>query len=154
MAAHLVTAGHDQMVRVWTAADGKRVHELAGHKSPLFAAGIHPDSVSVVSAEQHGIVKHWDLQSGKLVRDLDAKVLWYDESLSGGGHSCGIRSLTFDATGKTLAAGGISDLKDGDRRGGNARVLLLDWKSGKSNLSLQAKGKATSNGPCSIRPGS
>lgn len=136
---YVATAGHDSIVRVWSADDGKLVHELKGHGSPVYAGAIHPDGNNLVTAEQHGIVCHWDLAAGKLVRKLDASLLWTDASLNGGAWSSGIRGLTFCDSGDSLACTGITELKDGDRRGGNASILMLDWKVGKRQQLLQAK---------------
>ena len=134
------TVGHDHVVRVWSAENGRRLHEWTGHRSPVFCAAFHPDGTSLVTAEHFGVVKHWDTATGKLVRSLDASELWTDASLSGGAHSCGVRDVRFDASGKTLACSGLTALKDGDRRGGNASILWLDWKSGNRIKLLAAKG--------------
>lgn len=134
------TVGHDRGVRVWSTEDGQRIHEFLGHQSPVFCAAFHADGVSLVSAEQFGVVKHWDSLSGKLERDIDASELWQDASLSGGAHSCGIRDIRFDSSGKTLACTGLTSLKDGDRRGGNASILLFDWSNAKRIKLLTAKG--------------
>ncbi len=137
----VATAGHDQIVRVWSASDGKPVCELTGHESPIFCIAFHPDGKQLVSAEQYGPVKHWDATTGKLVRDLAAaKIFWTDASLSNGAHSCGVRSMTFHESGNVLTCAGITELKDGDRRNGNASILFLDWKDGKRKRIMQAKG--------------
>lgn len=136
----IATAGHDQLARVWSAKDGSQLHEFAGHQSPIFTSAFHPDGTGLVTAEQFGVVKHWDVESGKHVRDIDASTLWTDASLSGGAHTCGIRDTRFIQDGKTLACAGLTELKDGDRRGGNATVVLLDWETGKQVKTFVAKG--------------
>ncbi|MCH7729569.1 MAG: hypothetical protein IH991_24290 [Planctomycetes bacterium] len=135
----VATTGHDQTVRVWSADNGKAIQTLTGHESPIFCCTFHPDGKSLISGEQHGVVCHWEVPSGKLVRKIDAGILWATASLNGGARSCGIRSLTFD-DGNLLACTGITDLKDGDRRGGNASILLMDWQEGKRRQLLLAKG--------------
>lgn len=136
----VITAGHDGKVRIRSADDGQLLHTLTGHESPVYASTVHPDGQSLVTADQSGGVLHWDIRTGKLLRRLDASILWQDESLSGGARSCGVRGLTFGDDGTTLACSGITELKDGDRRGGNASILMLDWKSGTRRELLQAKG--------------
>ena len=133
------TSGHDQIVRVWSATDGKLVHEFDGHTSPVFAIAFHPETKSLVSAEQFGVIKHWDVKDGKHVRDLDGTALWTDASLNGGAHTCGIRSLMFDAEGKTLLCAGLTELKEGDLRGGDASILRLNWQDGAKGDMLVAK---------------
>ncbi len=135
----IATAGHDQIVRIWSADDGKAIHKLSGHTSPIFCCRFHPDGKSLVSAEQHGMIHHWDVSTGKLVRKLDASALWTDASLNGGAHTCGIRSLVFRDD-NTLVCTGLTELKDGDRRGGNASILMLNWKDGSQSQMLLAKG--------------
>jgi WD40 repeat protein len=136
---YIATTGHDRTVRVSSTTDGKALHEFAGHSSPAFAIAFHPDSKSVVSAEQFGVIKHWDVATGKHVRDIDGGALWTDASLNGGAHTCGIRCLRFDATGDVLASGGLTELTDGDRRGGDASILLLNWSDGSRKDLLAAK---------------
>lgn len=136
----IATSGHDQMVRVWSATDGTKLHEFPGHESPIFTSAFHPDGNTLVTAEQFGVVKQWDVASGKHVRDLDVSLLWTDASLNGGAHTCGIRDVRFLPDGKTLACSGLTELKDGDRRGGNATVVLIDWATGKQSKMLTAKG--------------
>jgi WD40 repeat protein len=137
---HIATAGQDHIVRIWSAADGKRVHELTGHGSPIFCMAFHPDGKNLVSVEQHGVARHWDISTGKLVRTLDAGLLFADASLNGGARSCGPRGLAFDEAGDTLACTGLTKISDGDRRGGGATVVLFDWKTGKQTQLLEAKG--------------
>lgn len=137
----LATAGDDRLVRVWNAADGKPLHKLAGHKHRIYSVAFHPDGKSIVSGDRQGGLIHWDATSGKQVRQLDAAgVLWNPASLSSGAAGAGVLSLAFDADGKTLACSGVTAMTDGDRKGGNASVVLVRWSDGKQERILTAKG--------------
>ena len=93
----------DAAPRVWSADDGKKVAELAGHGEHVFAVAFHPDGKSLVSGDLKGVVKHWDVATGKCGRDLDAKVLFLVSRLQDTG---GVRWLQFDPKGETLACAG------------------------------------------------
>lgn len=136
----LVTAGDDRMVRVWNPANGKPIHELAGHEQRVYSTAFHPDGKSFVTGDRHGGVIHWDAASGKKIREIDAGALWTFASLTSGAGGAGVLSMAFDKTGNTLACSGVTQMKDGDRKGGHASVLLFDWKSGKQKRVLAAKG--------------
>ncbi len=136
----VATSGHDMIVRAWSAESGKPLWESPGHSSPVFSSVFHPDGNSVVTAEQFGIVKQWNADTGKHERDLDVSMLWTDASLSGGAHTCGIRDVRFLDNGNVLVCSGLTELKDGDRRGGNATIVFIDWKTAKPTKTLAAKG--------------
>lgn len=123
----LATCGIDQMVRVFSADDGKKVHEFAGHNVDVFSVAFHPDGKSVVSGDLKGIVKQWELASGKVIREYDAKVLYMLSRLQDTG---GARFLTFDKTGNSLACAGCQ-IKGGATVQGMPTVLFFDTQTGK-----------------------
>lgn len=133
----LATCGRDQLVRVWSADDGKKLHEFAGHNDDVFAVVFHPDGKSLVSGDLRGVVKHWDLTSGKCARDLDGKILYLLSRLQDVG---GIRCLAFDRDGKTLACAGTRP-SVGANVQGVPTILLFDWQSGKLLHTLQVGGE-------------
>jgi WD40 repeat protein len=122
----VATCGSDRRVGVWSAADGTRQQECAGHGDDVFALAFHPDGKSLVSGDLKGLVKHWDLATGKPARDLDARVFFKLDRLQDVG---GLRRLRFDAAGKTLACAG-SMPKNGSSFQGTPTILLFDWDSG------------------------
>jgi hypothetical protein len=132
--AWLATCGADQVVRVWASADGALKLELKGHEESVFSVAFHPDGKSLVSGDLRGVVKLWDLATGKVVREIDAKVLYLnaDEINEVGG----VRFLVFDPTGQTLACGGGQPLTSGFVTSKPA-VVLVDWESGKQKQLMQ-----------------
>ncbi len=132
------TAGHDRVVRLWSAGDGAKVRELPGHAGEIYSLEFHPDGRSLVSGDLFGKVRHWDLESGKLVREIDASVLHTrgEDFLADVG---GVRSMAFDAKGETLACGGLSDAKSNTFCPGAPTVLFYDWATGAQKLKFKAK---------------
>lgn len=125
----IASAGNDGCVRVWSVADGKEVLKLAEHGCHVYQTAFHPDGKNLISADLKGVVRHFELPSGKLLRTLDAGALWnYSEKYTV--DVGGVRGLAFNADGSQLACAGAVGEK-GIAHSGNARVLLFDWKSGK-----------------------
>lgn len=134
---HLLTAGNDRVIRVWSADSGQLVRELRGHGGAIFTLALHPEG-SLASGDQHGVIKHWDMATGRLVRDLNASALWHAPettmSLTGMG---GVRSLAFSRDGTTLYAGGITSARSVGFAEGNPLLLALDWAAGTARPNLR-----------------
>lgn len=134
----LATCGFDQTVRVWSAEDGAKQHEFQGHNEDVFAVAFHPADEALVSGDQRGVVKQWDLASGKPAREFDAKVLHKVDRLQDVG---GVRVLAFAPEGKQLAICGLLPNSGGNVQGIPA-ILLFDWDSGelKHTIKVGANG--------------
>ena len=134
----LATCGLDQIVRVWSAANGSKQLELSGHDEDVFCVAFHPDVRSLVSGDFKGIIKHWDVETGTCMRDFDARVLFKLDRLQDVG---GVRCLAFDRDGTMLAASGTTP-KVGANVQGNPTILVFDWQTGmmKHSLSLGGEG--------------
>ena len=141
---HLLSAGDDTIVRLWDATSGKLVREFPGHRECVFSLACHPDGKSFVSGDLFGVVKQWNLETGKGTRDLDAAIL-HTRKADFIADVGGVRSLAFDATGKLLACGGMKDAESNAFCPGTPVVLVLDWATGKTNLQLKLVNK--SDGP-------
>jgi WD40 repeat protein len=91
-----------------------------------------------VSADHKGIVKHWDPATGRLVRTLDAGLLYkYDTGFHAG---CGgARGMAFSPDGRYLACSGITDVTNAFAGVGNAVVVLFDWLTGQQKAVLRPK---------------
>jgi len=127
----VATCGNDNLVKLWSSADGRHLHTFEGHNCHVYNMAFHPDRRRFVSADHHGIIKDWDLPSGKLVRELDSKLLYkYDTGFMA--HIGGIRGMSFDAAGTALACCGVTNVSNAFAGVGNPGVLVFDWLSGKS----------------------
>ena len=135
----LASGGNDNRVRLWNVADGKLVHELAGHQRNVYSVEFHPGSQFVLSGDLMGVLKQWDVATGKEVRTFDAKPLHTYE----GGQQVdfgGIRALAVSPDGKWLAAGGLYKASNPLGAVHEPLVLLFDWESQKVERQHIAEG--------------
>jgi WD40 repeat protein len=129
----VATCGNDQLVKLWSIADGRPLRTFEGHTSHVYNVAFHPGGTRLVSADLKGNVKDWDLSTGKVVRELDAKVFHkYDTGF--GADIGGIRGIAFNAAGKHLACIGITNVSNAFAGVGNPLVVLFDWTDGKPKL--------------------
>lgn len=134
----IATCGNDLHVRLWNAADGKLVYEWPGHQSHVYNVAFHPTGEQLVSCDLKGNFKHWDVASGKLAREFAAEALTgYDKTFWA--HIGGARSMTFNAAGSLLAAGGITKVTNAFAGIGFAAVVVIDWEAGKAKIQHGAK---------------
>jgi hypothetical protein len=139
----VLTAGDDGAVKLWSGL--KLVRTLEGHRSPVYAGAIHPDGKSAVTGDLDGKVLHWELESGKRVRTLDASILHTrdEDFIADVG---GVRSLAFNAAGTRLAAGGMKNAKSNTFCPGTPAALVFDWAPGARTSELTLKGSSV-DGP-------
>jgi WD40 repeat protein len=121
----LATCGREQVVRLWSTDDGSLQHELRGHGQDVFCVRFHPNGQTMVSGDERGVVKQWDLATGHCLGEFDASVLYLLHRLQDVG---GARVLTFDKDGKTLACAGTTP-KNGGSVQGTPTILLFDVDS-------------------------
>jgi WD40 repeat protein len=127
----VASCGNDQLVKLWSVADGKPVRVLQGHECHVYNVAFHPAGGRLVSCDLKGIVKDWDLSTGKVVRELDAKILHkYDTGFRA--DIGGARGMIFSGDGLTLACTGITNVSNAFAGVGNPLVVLFDWKDGKA----------------------
>src|SRR5262249_55650229 len=75
----LASCGNDNLVKLWLTADGSLVRALAGHEHHVYNVAFHPSGDHLVSADLHGVIRHWDVESGTQDRTMDCSVLFrYD----------------------------------------------------------------------------
>lgn len=129
----VATGGNDRKVRVWSAEDGRKLHEFDKHTDPVLRVGFHPDGKSLVSGEFKGIVNQFDVAAGTFVRQFDAGVLFKLDRLQDTG---GVRALAFTPDGALLAVGGTKPANGGNVQGIPA-VLVFDWGTGALKQSLE-----------------
>jgi WD40 repeat protein len=87
-----VTTSEDQFVRVWDAATGTHLHDLAGHGNTLFCAAYSPDGRRIASGGRDDNVRIWDAETFEPVARL-------------GGHEDYIYSLAWRADSQQLISG-------------------------------------------------
>ena len=88
---------------------------------------------SLVAGGLKGVVRAWDVASGREVRQFDARVTYFFERLQDVG---GVRCLRFDQAGTTLFAAGGQP-----RSGGFVQatpvILVFDWATGMATKTLK-----------------
>ncbi len=121
----IATAGRDGTVRVWSVTDGKLLHELPGHEHEIFSVAVHKSGQAAASADLLGNLKHWELPSGKCVREVRLESMHYHDR----DHDvAGLYSLRFHDAGKTLLCAGSQPNLTGNV-GGIPSICWLDWES-------------------------
>ncbi|MCA9115987.1 MAG: hypothetical protein KDA79_12950, partial [Planctomycetaceae bacterium] len=98
----VATGGNDLTVRLWSTADGSPQGELP-HPERVFSLTFHPTDGSLVSGDLKGSIRQWDVAGKKVVRTLDAGLLYQLSKIQECG---GVRHLAFDAAGGQLACAG------------------------------------------------
>jgi eukaryotic-like serine/threonine-protein kinase len=66
----IVTAGADDIGKVWDAATGKIVATLTGHQDVIQSAAFSPDSSVIVTASDDRTARLWDARTGKPLATL------------------------------------------------------------------------------------
>jgi WD40 repeat protein len=120
----IATCGADRCVRVWSAADGAKKHELASYGQDLLHVRFLSDG-TLITGDDRGIAKQWNL-NGSLVREFNAASLYTLSRLQDVG---GIHALAIDAEGKLLAVGGTTP-KGGGTVTGVPTLFLFDIATG------------------------
>src|SRR5262249_17030441 len=125
----LASCGNDNLVKLWSIADGGLGRELAGHQWHVYNVAFHPSGEFLVSGDLHGIIRQWHVGRGTETRTMDSSVLFrYDPGFRAD-HG-GIRSMAFSPDGSTLACAGITNVTNAFAGVGNPAVALFDWQSG------------------------
>jgi WD40 repeat protein len=122
----------DRKVRIWSAEDGRKLHELSGHDGDVFAVAFHPDSRALVSGDLYGNVHQWDVTTGQKTRSFDCRALYTVSRLQDVG---GVRCLVFNGTGGTLACAGTRPSGGGNVQG-VPTILNFDWANGRLQHTL------------------
>lgn len=128
----LATCGSDRALRLWNPADGSRKGEIRGEHDDLYCVLFSPDSQHVLAGDRRGLVWQWEVATQKLVRKLDATVLYKLDRIQDVG---GVRTLAFSRDGAQLAVGGMKP-KNGATIQGVPALLLFDFASGELKHTL------------------
>ncbi len=134
----LASCGNDQRVCVWSTTDGHLLWELKGHTSHVYNVAFNPREPQLASADLMGVVKRWDLMTGKSLGDFDASVLHkYDTGFRA--DIGGARTMTFSPDGRYLACGGITEVSNAFAGVGKPAIVLFDCATGKRKHLLVPK---------------
>jgi WD40 repeat protein len=125
----LASCGNDNLVKLWSTADGTLVRALEGHEHHVYNVAFHPTGEHLVSADLHGVIRHWSVASGTQTRTLDCSILFRYDPTFRADHG-GIRAMTFNREGTTLACTGITNVTNAFAGIGNPAVVLFDWQTG------------------------
>ena len=136
----VATSGNDRLVKLWSVKDGAPVAELEGHQRYVYNVAFHPDGRNLVSGDLMGNLIHWEIPSGKKLREFRAKSLHkYDTTFKA--DIGGFRGLTFSPDGKYLAGSGITNGTNAFAGVGNPSIVVFDWQAGKEQIQHLSKGK-------------
>jgi len=135
----LATCGNDKLIKLWDAADGKPLGELAGHESHVYNIAFHPTQPLLASCDLKGVVKQWDLNDKKFVKDFAGATALYKYDTTFRADIGGARSIAFSTDGKLLALGGITNVSNAFAGIGNPAVVAFEWETGQIAKTHAAK---------------
>lgn len=124
----LVSAGHDNTVRIWDAETGKTVKVLRGHGRWVRGCVAAGDGQSIASAGYDGSARVWNVAGYEELRVLRGRVL--------DGHQDGIMAAQFSGDSrKVVTASRDRTIKTWDVKSGNE---LLQFREGHAFLASDA----------------
>jgi len=138
--SYVATGGNDCVVKLWT-ADGQPVAEFPGHEGYIFSLAFHPDGKSLLSGDQVGSVRQWEIPSGKQIRTFDLTVL-HTRKENFLAHVGGVRSLAINASANLLACGGMANAKSNAFCPGDPLVVILNFGDSTEKARLKPSQKA------------
>ena len=125
----LASCGNDNMIRLWNLPDGTLDREFAGHERYPYAVVFHPDGKRIVSFDLMGVIREWDIETGKTLRTMEAKFMWgFDQKFRA--DMGGARDMCFSDDGKTLAVAGLTEVTNAFAGVHKPMILLVDWDKG------------------------
>lgn len=84
---HAVSAGYDNIVRLWKLSTGKVLREFSGHSNGVYGLAVSRDGKRLLSGGYDNLIRLWDIESGNEVRRFQQ-------------HTDGINALAFTANGR------------------------------------------------------
>jgi WD40 repeat protein len=104
----LASGGHDQTVRLWSAAQGRQVHTLRGHTDNVQSVAFSPDGMLLASGGADNTVRLWSVSDGRLIRTLRGHAGQKGDmfNLLFTSYTSGVQDITFSPDGTVLASAG------------------------------------------------
>src|SRR5262249_55911814 len=124
----LASCGNDNFVKLWSTSDFSLVRTLSGHEHHVYNVAFHPNGQHLVSGALHGGLRQWTVADGTQTRAMDCSVLFRHDPTFRADHG-GIRGMTFNREGTTLACTGITNVTNAFAGIGNPAVVLFDWQT-------------------------
>src|SRR5262249_39122065 len=118
-AGTLLASFYGPTVKIWDVKTGRVRQTLQGHATQLSSVNFSPDGRHLVSASLDGVIKVWDVATGKPIMSRAAEGTWVQ-----------YHGVVFTPDGKRLAAGSNSNV-----------VKILDAFTGKEQLVLGHTGR-------------
>lgn len=138
--ALVASVGNDLIVRLWNAADGKLVREMAGHESHIYNVIFHPGGKNLITGDLMANLIDWEVATGKQLRTWKAESLVkYDKTFLA--YIGGFRGMSFSADGKRLACSGMTNVTNAFAGIGNPSIVVFDWEKGETLIEQVSKGK-------------
>lgn len=135
----IATCGIDRAIRVWSAADGSKLHEFRAPEWEVMSVTLTPDNNAILAGDLAGMVRQWELASGQIVREFDASSLHKRDRLQDVG---GTRRLLFSPDGTQLLCAGTKP-KGGGFVQGSASVLVFEVATGRLQKTIDFPGDDT-----------
>ncbi len=98
----VASCGKDGFVRLWDRGRGKKIHEFET-KTDLLSVCFSDDGKSVFAGDLFGVVREFEVLSGKVTRTFEAKELHKLDRIQDVG---GVKNIMLSGDGKTLFAAG------------------------------------------------
>ncbi|GHV95709.1 hypothetical protein AGMMS50293_20290 [Spirochaetia bacterium] len=121
---YIVSGAEDNTVIIWD-AEGRKIHTLGDHTNWVYSVSFSPDGNRIVSASSDRTIKIWDTKTGRLIHNLEDKIMG------------SVTSASFSPDGSRIASGSrdgmvrIWDAETGDRiwnlHGHNNVVWSTAW---------------------------
>lgn len=134
----IATCGADRAVRLWAAADGAPIADLAAMSDDLMCAHFEPGG-SLLVGDLKGVIHQFDIKARKAVRTLDASILYSRPMVQGFreiNDVGGVRCMTSDPKGQYLFAAGVQPATSGFLTG-KPTAVCFDFATGKAQHTWQ-----------------